>query len=231
MTKLLDHLPALNCRRTFGFFDDFDQYVTGDRWTLVASDSGTATNSDAHAGVLALTPSDGTVADNDEIYLRSTKELFLLADDKPIIFEARIQYAEGNTDDANVCFGMMNAVAADSILDNGGGPKASYSGFVFFKVDGGTVWNCESSNGASQVTTVTDKTAGGSAYKTFRIEAQPVNSTSAEVSFYFEGELVAKHTLSLTSLTEMHVFAGMKNGAGTTVETLNIDYIAAYGLR
>lgn len=236
--KLLDPINRFAQSRTFWHFEDFFEYVTADLWTLTATDSGTALLSDAHAGVIALTPSDGTVADNDEVYLKSTKELFLFADDKPAVFVARVKYAEANTDDANVCFGFMNAVAANSILDDGGGPAASYSGAVFYKVDGGTVWNVESSNAGTQTTTATAHTAGGADWHEFKIEVNPISSTKAEVIFYFDNvqcldanNRPIKHELTLTSLTEMQVFFGMKNGAATNVETLNIDFAGFGGVR
>lgn len=227
-----------SARKQLEVFSDFEEYVSGDLFTLVATNSGTATNTDGAGGLLSLTPSDGSVTDNDEIYLRTTKEMFLFANDKPIYFEVRIQYTEGATDDLNVCVGLMNAVAADSILDDGGGPKASYSGAVVFKVDGGTVWNCESSLAGTQTTTASTTTAGGSAYQTIGIHFQPTTSTTGEVTFTIDGAPfldsngdVIKHTITYTSATEMHAFVGMKNGADTTVETLVLDYLYAAQVR
>ena len=234
MTKLVD-LVGLENRRTFGFLDDFCvEIVTGDLWTTVLTDTGTAAVGDAAGGIASLVPSDGTVADNDEAYLKTTNELFKFAADKPAIFEVRAQYTEANTDDANVAFGFMDAVAANAILDNGAGPAASYSGAVFFKVDGGTTWNCETSIAGAQTTTALTAaqggTAGGASYKTFRITFDPYSSTAAKVNFFIDGVLMASHDFTYTSATEMCAFAGVKNG-GTNLETLNVDYIAAYELR
>lgn len=238
MPKLLT-LPDdfLLGRRIFGFFDDFFHFVTADLWTSLAADSGASVAvGDAAGGIVVLT-TGGT--NNNEAYLKNTKEIFKFAEDKPILFEARIQYAEANTDDANVCLGLMDAVGADSILDDGGGPKASYSGAVFFKVDGGTRWNVESSLAGTQTTTELSatnsldklaKTAGGSSYQTFRIEVLPINSTEAEVSFYIDGVLVAKHSLTYTSATEMMAFVGVKAG-GANSEVVSVDYAAGYQLR
>lgn len=224
-------------QRQFGFFEDFLEFVTGDLFTDTSADTGAAVaNVDAAGGRVTLTTSN---VDNNECYLHTTKELFLFAADKPIVFETRLQYAEANTDDANICFGLMNAVGANSILDNGGGPKADYSGAVFFKVDGGTRWNVETSLGTSQTTTDLSatnsldklaKTAGGASFQTFRIEVLPISSTEAEVSFYIDGVLVAKHSLTYTSATEMMAFVGNKAG-DTNSEVLTVDYITAYQLR
>lgn len=219
-------------------FIDFNNYVSGDQLTLVATDSGTFALSDAANGVGLLHPSDGTVADNDESYLKTTKELFLFADDKPLVVECRISFAEAATDDANLAFGLMDAVAANSIVDDGAGPKASYSGAVFFKEDGQTLWTTESSIAGTQNTVQLtaanslDKnawTAGNASYQTLRIESRPLNATEHDVAFYIDQgnglRLVSKHTRRVyTNATEMNLFIGLKNG-GATEDTLLIDYL------
>lgn len=228
----------LGLPRQLYFFDDFEWMVTAHRWTSVLTDSGTATVGDAANGILALVPSDGTVADNDEAYLRTTAELFLFAANKPIFAEARLQFTEANTDDANVMFGFASATAANHLQDNGAGPLASYSGAVFFKVDGGTNWNVEKSIGATQVTAELTATnsltkaaiaAGGASYQTLRIEVEPHGGGSMDVTFFVDGVCVYKiKDTTYASATEMHLMAGVKNG-DTNLETLNIDYIE-YGL-
>jgi len=224
-------------RLQFGFFEDFNQFVSGDLFTDTSADSGASVaNVDAAGGTVTLT-TGGT--DNNECYLLTTKELFLFAENKPIIFETRLKFTEANTDDANVCCGLMNAVGADSIVDDGAGPKSSYSGAVFFKVDGGTRWYCESSLSTTQTTTEltaansldkTAKTSGGGTYQTLRIEARPVSSTEAEVSFFIDGVHVCKQSLTYTSATEMMAFVGVKAG-GANSEVVTVDYISAYQSR
>lgn len=242
LTYLNDEYTSLP--EAFGFAEDFTQFVTGDLFTDTSADSGAAVaNVDAHGGTVTLTTG---ATDNNECYLLTTKELVLPASGKSCVATFRLSYTEANTDDANVCFGFMNAVGADSILDDGAGPKASYSGAVFFKTDGGTRWYVESSNAGTQTTTQTDITAGGS-YQTFRVEITPISSTSAEVTFWCDStggsnlkqvrEYGAnprtpdvKHTLTLTSLTEMAVFVGVKAG-GANSEVVTVDYIAAAATR
>jgi len=54
----------------------------------------------------------------------------------------------------NVGAGFQNAVGANSLIDDGGGPKVSGSTLMIFKVDGGAVWKCASScNGTSTTST------------------------------------------------------------------------------
>ncbi len=233
--KLYDLRDELKNRRTFGFFDDFDHIVTGDRWTITATDSGTGTVGAGVGGILTLAPSDGTVADNDEIYV-ATQELFKFAADKPAVFEAEINWTEANTDDANVCLGFMDAVGANSIQDDGAGPKASYSGAVFFKADGDTAWTFETSLAGAQTTTVLDNATPGGTYQTLRIEAREAGDVVEIVPMIdglqckdTSGNLV-KHTISLGSPTEMSAFIGAKNGSANN-ESITVDYIAAYQLR
>lgn len=222
-------------RNQFTIADDFLRDVDAADWVTTLTDSGTATVGDAVGGVIALVPSDGTVADNDEAYIESANEVFKFAADKPLLFEARVQFAEANVDDANVLVGVMDAVGANSLQDNGAGPPSSYSGAVFVKVDGGTVWQVETSNAGTQTTTELlatntnnlakrNVTAGGASYQVLRIEYMPYSSTNAYVSFFVDGVLVAQHDYIFTSATEMQIGIGVKNG-GANNETLNVDYV------
>lgn len=231
-----------NARLYHTIFDDFYGDDTT-KWTTTASDSGAAAVEDAAGGVLSLGPSDTDVGDNDEIYKLSDGEAFLFAAAKPIVAECRLRFAEANTDDANIAFGFCNAVAANTLQDNGAGPPSSYSGAVFFKQDGETVWTVENSLSTTQTTTqltaansltgaaATAATAAGT-WWTLRIEWQPVSSTKGDFLFYGSTDgrndvLLAKHSeVTYTSATEMQLFVGVKNG-GTNEETLYVDYLWA----
>jgi hypothetical protein len=241
MVKLLDAPAELLRRRQFTLFDDFFGFDAVERWAATA-DVGGAQDIDADGvgGVLSIATGS---TDNDEAYVESLGEQFLFAADKPIELEARVKFVEANTDDANVLVGLMDAPGADSLVDDGGGPKASYSGAVFYKVDGGTKWIVETSLGGAQTTTTTDVTAGGSSYQTLRIVAQPVSATRIEVSFFIDplggSNLVQckdadgrpiKHVITLGSPTEMAIALGVKAGGGNA-ETLLVDYIACSQLR
>ena len=236
MAVRTDGLPELlRLRNQFTIQDDFTRDVDSADWVTTLTDSGTASVGDAAGGIIALVPSDATVADNDEAYIESANEVFKFAADKPLVFEARVQFTEANTDDANVIVGLLDAVGANSLVDNGGGPPSSYSGAVFFKIDGGTVWQTETSNSTTQTTnelTSTNvnnlskkaQTAGGAAYQTLRFEYMPYSATNAYVTFFVDGVTVAQHDYIFTSATEMQIGIGVKNG-GANNETLNVDYV------
>jgi hypothetical protein len=144
MTKLLS-LPERYYlgRRVHGFFDEFYEFVSGDLWTLVTDMDGSATVLDAAGGKIAIASAADT-AGNEGAYLKGNKESFKFAANKPLLFEALVDFTEAAVNQANVIVGLMDAVAADALVDDGAGPKASYSGAVFYKVDGETVWRCES---------------------------------------------------------------------------------------
>jgi hypothetical protein len=233
-------LPAAgdDARLTSGFSDDFDHLNT-ERWTTIATDAGTATVGDTANGCVTLAPSDGTVADNDEVYIH-TAELFKLLAERPLTFRCLLSFAEANTDDANVVLGYMSGVAANHLLDNGAGPAASYSGVVFYKVDGETVWTVENSIGTTQKTTKLDAdnslsgvdvTAGGASFQLVEFEIVPRNATYFDVWFKVDDVVVAKHTNQpLASATEMAVVIGAKNG-GANNESIVVDLVQAYQKR
>jgi hypothetical protein len=215
---------------THSIVDDFYAEDTN-VWTTTATDSGTSTVGDSAGGVVALQPSDGTVADNDEIYLL-TKEVYLFAAGKPLYGKHRVQFTEASTDDANVFVGFGSGIAANFLVDNGGGPAASFSGVGFYKVDGGTNWNVIFSLGSTQEKvelnaaaslTKSAQTAGGAAYQLLEIEVVPTTSALCDVFFYIDG--VAVYTMkgkTFTSATEMSAVYALKNG-GANQETLNVD--------
>lgn len=239
MPALLNLGPSvLNRRLVFGVESDFDEFVTGDKFTDTSADTGAAVaNTDAAGGVVTLTTG---ATDNNECYLLSTKELFLIALDKPILASCRLKYSEANTDDANVAFGLMNAVAANSILDDGAGLQASYSGAAFYKVDGGLNWKVEASiattrYGATELTATNSldkvaKVAASSAYQWLDIEIVPFSSTQAKVNFFIDEVLVHSITMTYTSATEMMVFVGVKAG-GANSEVVSVDYLGAWQKR
>src|SRR5437764_12404517 len=128
MTKLIDLLDQLKHRRTFGFMDDFDSYTPAERWTSELSHAGSIAVADGVGGTLTLTASGGSVAANDESYAHTTSALFQFAANKPLLFEAAVQFNEANGNEANILIGLMDGVAAGALADGNAGPKASYSG-------------------------------------------------------------------------------------------------------
>ncbi len=212
--------------------DDFIHTLnTTNDYVATLTDSGTATVVDAAKGILPIVASDGTVADNDEAYVQTKIEGWLFADNKPICCGAYVQFTEANTDDANIAFGMANAPVANTIVDDGAGIRTTGSSIAIYKVDGGTVWKCETTVNSVQTVSTSTTSAGGSSYQLLEIEVVDHNSTQIEVSFKVDGKYLVDstsglrivHRVAFASATEMAMFAGVKNG-GANLETLNVDY-------
>ena len=245
--NLPDHLGCL--RLTHGIWDDFGHYVTGDTWSTVASNSGTIADADVVGGRITLAASDCTAGDNDETYLKSTQEIFLFADNKPLEWGCRLQYAEANTDDANIWAGLMSAIAADCMVDNGAGPKTSGSHFGFWKGDGDTNWHAHHSLGSTQesteLTAANSKdgvahAAGGSAFIEMYGEFIPYDTGRdlAILNFYITDAttggvkrlVFSEPTFDYTSATEMNFGFGVKNG-DTNGEELVLDWAYCFQKR
>lgn len=233
-------------KRDFEIFNDFPNFATGtDGWSSLAADaSATVAVNDARRGIITLTTG---ATDNNECDVRTTTELFLMLAGKPCWCEFLAQYAEANTDDANICFGFSDLIAANMLIDDGGGVVASMDGALIYKLDGGTVWRCHSSNGATRTDNITAITAGGTTggyygnddgYHMFRIEIADYTSTSNQVTFWYDGSqlrdsttnLPIVHTVLVASATEMEVGAYVKAG-GANSEVVLIDYIGAGQVR
>lgn len=225
---ILDTLPEYDMRRqTFGIADHFTEpVVTADLWTVTTENSGAVNNIDGAGGQITIVTG---ATDENETYLESTKELFLFAAGKPIHGAARVKYSEASGTAANVAWGLMNAVGADSIVDAGAGLKSSYSGIAFYKVDGGTNWIVEASLATTRYgqTTLTAansldklaKTAAGTAFQWLEFDWIPYSSTNAKVNFLIDGIHVAQADMVYTSATEMSLWAGAKTGSGNALTT------------
>src|SRR5262245_37842282 len=133
-------------RDNFDFWRDLENFTTAqDGLTSLAADAGSSVAAVDGAGGLVALGTGATLA--NEAMLRSTQELFLVAMNRPLFGEARIQYAEAATNLANVSFGFGDAIGADWMPDAGGGPRASGNQVMLYKQSGGTVWRCQARNG------------------------------------------------------------------------------------
>lgn len=218
------------------FVEEFNELDVTSRWTDTSADSGAACSLSTDGTSQVLLTTGGT--NNNECTL-SSKRTWDLAAGQPLTMDFQANYAEANTDDSNNFGGLSSVTAADFLIDDGGGPVASFSGMGFYKVDGGTTWNFITSVGSSRTVTALTETAGGTAMQNFRIEVRPISSTQVEVipligqqgnpSNYFaqcidaNGNLV-RHVLTYTSVAAMYaVFANKAGGANS--EVFKIDRV------
>jgi len=236
-TTILD-LPqsVQDLRHRFAIEDDFTGgLLDAVKWTDTSPDSGaTVAGSDAAGGAAVLTTG---ATDNNEAYLLSKQEVFLFAANKPLKVACRLKFTEAQTDDANVAFGLANAVGANTIVDDGAGLKTNFSGVAIFKVDGGTRWKVMSSLATTQeIVDLTAslsydklaKTAGGGVYQILEIDWQPISGTVGEARFFIDGVHVYTLSFTFTSATEMNLFVGVKAG-GANSEVVTVDYL--YGVQ
>ncbi len=238
---------SLQDKDLVGFFEDWESnYVTGDRWSPLTSDSSSAStlvlvlkNTGSARGILSITQ-DATA--NDEIYFTTTVAPFLIAANKPMYYEHRMQFSEAATNDMSAAFGFLSTASgslANSIIDTTGLPVASATMALIYKHTGSTVWKCRSQIGAAvgQTDSTSTTTAGGSAYQTLGIEVIPYSSTNAWVVYTVDGvalrdsnNLAIKHDLVYTNAVTCGAFFGTKT-VGGNAEVLLSDYVAAYQTR
>lgn len=243
MSVLVIQPSAMKDRDAFGFLDDLEWYISPHRFTSLSADAGVtapveASSATAVGGVVTMSTG---ATDNNEVAFGTTNAFFLLADNKPFFGEALVQYAEANTDDANIAVGFADTInAADFLLDNGAGPRSSWSGAVIYKVDSGSVnnWRVRSSNGTTFTDNVTQIAAGGSAFVRLRVEVADYTATLAQVTYFIDGlqlrdnvtNLPIVHTVAYASAAAMKFGVYLKAG-GANSETLLTDYVAPFQAR
>lgn len=232
---VLDQLNA-NPDHQFDFFDDFVRLDVVGNWADVSGDTGAAPSlaTDGKSDVILTT--GGT--NNNECYLVSNLALDLTVGQQTLL-EAKVLASEAATDDLNFIFGLVSGSTTDTLQDDGAGPPASYSGACFFKVDGGLVWNIESSVSTSQTTNTTTLVSAQADYQLLRILIDVRTATEAFVTFHVgqsghnffrqvcdSNNLPIVHTVNPTSFAAAKVIVGAKAG-GSNSETPRVDYVRA----
>ena len=224
-------------REYYEVWDEFDHYVSTDTWTTTATNSGSVAVSDEVGGVVKVYPSSGenSEADNDETYMKGTTEVWKFANNKPIIFEARVKPYFNTSTGINVFAGLMDAVAADSIDDDGAGPKTTSSHVGFILKDGDATWYCGTSVSTTQKEVDTGITATNNTWTTLRFEVSDYSSTQNQINFFIDGiecgwDVTTKpgnkiaQTVTFASATEMESLVGCKNGEADDSQWIFVDY-------
>lgn len=234
---------VLDMRLVHGFFDDFHGFLTaqsGASYTVVTAVDGTVLLGDAAGGVVTIANGTATIADNEDCYLAREPEGFLMAASRPLRFGARLKFTEVSTNTCNVIAGLTDAVAANLLVNDGGGPKTSGSTLAFFKKDGNLNWHIHASLSTTQTTVELtaanslDKIAhpaGASTHAWLEIEFLPKDSAKADVIFYIDGTPVYKITdFTFTSATEMQAVVGCKGGTAAAM-AVDVDALYCYQAR
>jgi hypothetical protein len=231
MSYVNRNTAALNDIRTMVVVDHFTSDQS-DLWAIdTVTDTGTVLIGDEAGGVVTLTPSDGTVADNDEAYIATPNELFRYLAANEIYGTCRLKFAEVTAAIVNVAFGFQNAVGANSIIDDGAGLKVSGSTLAIYKIDGEAVWRCVSAcNGVATVSVSTSPAVAATWYEP-EIFCLDHDGVTMLVSFKVDGRPLKdangqdiRHKVAIASSTEMSMFAGVKLGAITNNDALKLDW-------
>ena len=224
------HLLDTSPRGEIRFFDDFfsfDDTATVGRWVFAGDATGTQVVGDGKGGLLVIT----THTDNeDEAYISSANEAFIFNTTDRVSFACRLSLTEAATDAANWIVGLSDTVAADSMVDAGAGPMASFDGAVFYKVDGTMSIGFCTSNAAVQSKTAALVAFVSASQYVVGFEYDPNAGVTANVTPWVYNETTGvltvgtAHTLTIAGLEEMHALLGVKAGTAAA-QALVVDYV------
>jgi hypothetical protein len=141
--------------RTMLFWDDFEWYSSGQKWTSVTTGGGAsvAINSTGVGGLLTLTTG---ASKNNEAGVISTNAPFTFQNGTnnvgtPVIFQCEINYSEQDTSNAGIVVGLSSNWT-NILADNTWALPASFSGALVYKTPGSTTWSLATSVGTTQLT-------------------------------------------------------------------------------
>jgi len=227
-------LPAfLLMRDNMDFWFDFPNFTSGSDGvsSLLTGTGAAAAVADSLTGLLVM--GTGVVA-NNSVIVRSTNALYQIANNRPIIAEARLQYAEAAVNQANVAFGVTDTPTATWLGDNAGGPKTTGTQVMIYKTAGASNWRAQARNGTAFSDSGSGTTAGGTNYTILRVEVKDMSLTQATCYYSVDGVplrdaltgLVINHQINLSGALLMDVACMLKCNS-TTAEALNLDYMGA----
>lgn len=238
--NILDFPARLRERRLFGFFDDFEWFLSPHLWTSFNTAAGGAgvavpAGSAEFGGVVQLTTG---ATQGNEAAIGTSNSPFVPQAGCPLLFEALVSYSEAATNKANLFAGFSDGVNLTGQMQaNNAGPKASFNGFGIFKQGGTTVWSCISSKGAVQTISQSQTSSISSGRQSLRIEVQEIDATDAEVAFFVNGQQLLdaynrpiKHVVNISAFANLMAGVYVQAGAAAS-EVVSVDYVAGYQQR
>jgi hypothetical protein len=205
-------------------FDKLDTAATNGKWASV-NDGATGTLALGNVGGLGDWISIPTAAaDNDYQYLKSAGAPYLFDATRPCLFQARVSLTEAATTAANIVIGLSSVTSATVVGDDGAGVVNSFSGALFTKVDGGTVWQFATSNGTTQKKNASVVAFTSGTVYTLGFQYNPKDGVTGTVQPFVNGVLYAPHQIAVSGLAVMNAIVGVKAG-GANAETLKVDYL------
>jgi hypothetical protein len=227
----------------FGFFDEFwrnndeDYAIVADTTVFQVS----ATSGYQAGGMVEI----GTGAtNNDEIYVLANKS-FLPAAGKPFYVGCRMALVEAATNAANFCFGFSSVGAANTLIDDGGGPVVNADKMLLYKTDGSMYFNAVTAKatgtGTNVQTTAQALAFASATFYELGVYFQPprVGQTNGTVRYFVNKVEVATHPVTTGTATTgttaqptaaLSPIFGVKAGTAAA-QSMFVDWLCAYGKR
>lgn len=199
------------------FFDDF--LLLDASWT-VTEDSGGATQAvgDAPAGVVTLTNASG---DNDGSQITWAQETFRMILGKRIWFEARIRCAAGDATNLDFFVGLCATEDLTGVADN-----MPANGFGFHKDDGDTNIDLSTSDGGTNVQSAAVHTLVDDTWVKLGLLFDGAATGSGTITPYIDGTAgTAITAATYATMVEVAPMILIRNGDGSTTQTLEVDYV------
>jgi len=218
------------------FYDDFwvqpgTKAAASGNYLIVEDDSADGTDAvlDARGGQYKHF-ADGD--DNDEAYLISCAESWILTAGYSIWMEARVAFVEGSTNAGNFLVGMADAAGADMIADDGGGPIDTYDGACFWNLEGVLTRSFETSNDTTQSTATSCGSHVSGTFTNYGIwfKTESTSDTVAVCTPYINGVAYTARNLTLSGLEEMQFVVGAKSN-GSAEESFIVDFVKIIQIR
>lgn len=202
------------------FFDDFNVLDTTSVWTVTEDDAAcTQAISDAACGVLLLTNKAST--DDNAQQIAGKGDTFLLAAGKTLWFEARIKVAAAT--EIDVVVGLV----ADGEDMTGVADNRFADGIGFFKSDGATTLQFGASKDGTDTGANTNVGTLGTDWITLGFKVDGVTSATP----YVNGVAGTPITATFCDDEALTPIVMVRNGDGTTGQTIQVDYVKAVQLR
>ena len=210
----------------YEYFNDFTQVTAGPaEWTVTEDhgDCAQAIVADTVCGQLLLTNKAAT--DNNAQQIVFDQEVFKMATGKKLWFETKVKAAAGATQ-IDWIAGLIVAEDLTAVADN-----MPANGIVFHKDDSDTNIDISSSDNATNLQTAAVGTAT-TGWVTLGFYFDGAATGSATITPYVDGTAgTAIGSITYATVAEMAPYFAVRNGDGTTTQTLAIDYVRVLQLR
>lgn len=195
------------------FFDDFDNYTSGD-WTVTTTGSGTVATSSADGGVLVVTNS---AADNDAVFLQwqgttsaATVETFKFTAGKRMLLKMRFKVLDATQSD--FVFGLQTTDTT---------PLATANGLWFQKVDDAAAIDFCAAVGSVQTTVAAIATLVNDTYTVLKAY---YDGSNAYIQLFKDDVAIGRCALTNAPTVTLTPSFGLQNGAAVA-NVLSIDYV------